>query len=243
MPPRRRTRFDQDQYEMLRRCSEAMDFTEWNGWYAEDLVQTQYLRSTDSYGAHLAGADLAYWYLEGADLRFAQLQGADLSYSYLKRANLANANLSGTNLWRAFLGGAELSGANPDAAVYDGAGKIKYDATQASLLRSAAESGNIALWNDWYQKELSKDGNDIRMYGAHLEEASLRNLDLSGAVLCYAHLEGSDLRHVKLCSANLLHVHLEGADLWQADLCDADLRHAELGGANLAGAKKDRALF
>ena len=186
MPPRRRTRFDLDQYEMLRRCSTAMDFTEWNRWYAADLAETQYLRSTDSYGAHLAGADLAYWYLEGADLRFAQLQGADLSYSYMKRANLAGANLAGTNLWRAFLGGAELSGANPDAAVYEGAGKIKYDPVQASLLRSAAESGDISLWNDWYRKELAKDGSDVRLYGAYLEEASLRNLEFKWCyfVLC-----------------------------------------------------------
>lgn len=106
MPPRR-TRFNQDQYALLRRCSESMDFTEWNRWYAEYLADNLFLRSTDSYGAHLAGADLAYWYLEGADLRFAQLQGADLSYSYLKHANLANANLAGTNLWRAFLAGAK----------------------------------------------------------------------------------------------------------------------------------------
>ena len=80
MPPRR-TRFNQDQYALLRRGSELMDFTEWNRWYANYLADNLFLRSTDAYGAHLAGADLAYWYLEGADLRFAQLQNADLSYS------------------------------------------------------------------------------------------------------------------------------------------------------------------
>ena len=242
MPPRR-IRFNQDQYALLRRGSELMDFTEWNSWYAKYLADNLFLRSTDAYGAHLAGADLAYWYLEGADLRFAQLQNADLSYSYLKHANLANANLAGTNLWRAFLAGAELSGANPDAAVYDPAGRIKVDPAQESRLRKAAESGTIAAWNAWYRTELSKEDSDVRLYGAYLEEASLRNLDLSGAVLCYAHLEGADLRHVNLSGANLSHVHLEGADLWQADLTNADLRYAELGGANLAGAKKDHALF
>ncbi|MCZ9313264.1 MAG: pentapeptide repeat-containing protein [Methanocorpusculum sp.] len=242
MPPHR-IRFNQDQYARLRRGSELMDFTEWNRWYAEYLADNLFLRSTDIYGAHLAGADLAYWYLEGADLRFAQLQGADLSYSYLKHANLANANLAGTNLWRAFLAGAELSGANPDAAVYDPADRIKFDPDHASRLREAAESGNIEAWNEWYKTELSKADGDVRLYGAYLEEASLRNLDLSGAVLCYAHLEGADLRHVNLSGANLSHVHLEGADLWQADLTGADLRHAELGGANLAGAKKEKALF
>lgn len=202
MPPRR-AKFNPSQYDMLRRCAEAMDFTEWNSWYAAYLKEIIFLRSTDTYGAHLAGADLAYWYLEGADLRFAQLQNTDLSYSYLKRANLANANLAGTNIWRAFFAGAELSGANPDAAVYDGAARIKYDPVQADLLRSAAESGMISRWNDWYKKELSTKGGDVRQYGAFLEEASLRNLDLSGAVLCYAHLEGADLRHAELGGAEL----------------------------------------
>ena len=107
--------------------------------------------------------------------------------------------------------------------MYDPAGRIKFDPAQESRLRKAAESGDIAAWNAWYRTELSKEDSDVRLYGAYLEEASLRNLDLSGAVLCYA--------------------HLEGADLWQADLTNADLRYAELGGANLAGAKKDHALF
>ena len=207
MPPRR-IRFNQDQYALLRRGSELMDFTEWNSWYAKYLADNLFLRSTDAYGAHLAGADLAYWYLEGADLRFAQLQNADLSYSYLKHANLANANLAGTNLWRAFLAGAELSGANPDAAVYDPAGRIKFDPAQESRLRKAAESGTIAAWNAWYRTELSKEDSDVRLYGAYLEEASLRNLDLSGAVLCYAHLDW--ISRAQYCVMHIWKVPISG---------------------------------
>lgn len=243
MPPKRRTKFDADQYAMLQRCSLAMNFTEWNAWYAEHLKANQYLRSTDNYGAHLEGADLAYWYLEGADLRYALLQKADLSYTYLKNAHLESANLAGANLWRAFLGGANLIGANPDAAEYDAAGKMKYDAGQAGLLQKAAETGDITGWNRWYQEMLANGCGDVRTYGAYLEEAHLRDLDLSGADLRYAHLEGADLRNVRVCGADLRYAHLEGADLWQADLRDADLTHAELGGANLGGARLDGAKF
>lgn len=243
MPPKRRTKFDADQYAMLQRCSLAMDFTEWNAWYAGYLKENQFLRSTDNYGAHLEGADLAYWYLEGVDLRFALLQKADLSYTYLKNARLENANLAGANLWRAFLGGASLIGANPDAAEYDAAGKMKYDAGVAELLRKSAETGDIAGWNVRYQEMLVNGGGDVRTYGAYLEEAHLRDLDLSGADLRYAHLEGADLRNVRLCGADLRYAHMEGADLWQADLTDANMEHAELGGANLAGAKRERVKF
>lgn len=95
MPPRR-TRFNQDQYALLRRCAESMDFTEWNRWYAEYLADNLFLRSTDSYGAHLAGAELSganlsHVHLEGADLWQANLTGADLRYAELGGANLADA--------------------------------------------------------------------------------------------------------------------------------------------------------
>ncbi len=70
----RKPKFDAEQYSMLRECSKAKDFTRWNGWYAANLKETMYLRSSDAYGAHLQGGDFAYWFLEGADLRFANLK-------------------------------------------------------------------------------------------------------------------------------------------------------------------------
>ena len=230
--------FDAEQYSQLRDCSNAKDFTSWNEWYAVHLKETMYLRSSDAYGAHLEGGDLAYWFLEGANLRFANLKNADLSYSYLKNADLSYANLAGTNLWRAYLARALLDGANPDAAVYDAAGRIKCDPAQVERLKAG-----VSGWNEWYADELSPLMDDTRGYGAYLEEASFMGLDLSGALLSYAHLEGADLRNVNFSGADLRHAHLEGADLWRADLTGADLRFAELGGANLSGARKMNTLF
>ncbi len=234
----RKSMFDPGQYSLLWECSKEKDFTRWNEWYAVHLKETMYLRSSDAYGAHLEGGDLAYWFLEGADLRFANLQKADLSYSYLKSADLSNANLAGTNLWRAYLSRASLDGANPDAAVYDGEGKIKCDPAQVSRLKAG-----VFGWNEWYENEISNKPDDTRVYGAYLEEASFMGLDLSGVHLSYAHLEGADLRHVNLSGADLTHAHLEGADMWKANLTGADLRFTELGGANMAGAKKVNTLF
>lgn len=234
----KKSKFDAKQYALLQSCSKAEDFKTWNEWYAAHLKETMFLRSSDVYGAHLQGGDFAYWFLEGADLRFANLKNADLSYSYLKSADLSNADLSGANLWRAYLSRALLDGANPDAAVYDAAGKIKCDPDQVALLRSG-----VSVWNEWYADEISKKPSDTRVYGAYLEEASFMGLDLSGVNLSYAHLEGSDLRNVNFTGADLTHAHLEGADLWKSDLTGADLRFAELGSANLAGTKKFNTLF
>lgn len=220
-----------------------MDFSEWNFWYEKYLLENKFLRSTDNYGAKLDGADLAYCYLEGANLSFAHLMNADLSYTYLRKANLENANLAGANLWRAYFVGAKLSGANPDAASYDSLGKVKYDSGVADFLRKSASSKNISEWNVWYEGELSNEAGDARVYGAFLEEADLRNLDISNAVLRYAHLEGADLRGILLRDADLSFAHLEGADLWDADLSGANLSHAELGGANLSGARMDGVRF
>lgn len=234
----KKPKFDANQYAMLRECSGEKDFTRWNTWYAVHLKETMYLRSSDAYGAHLEGGDLAYWFLEGADLRFANLRNADLSYSYLKSADLSYANLAGANLWRAYLSRAVLDGANPDAAVYDSAGKIKCDPAQVARLKAGVPS-----WNAWYAHEIANKPDDTRVFGAYLEEASFVGLDLSGVHLSYAHLEGADLRHVNFTGADLTHAHLEGADLWKADLTGADLRFAELGGANLAGSVKVNTLF
>ena len=234
----KKPKFDANQYAMLRECSGEKDFTRRNAWYAVHLKETMYLRSSDAYGAHLEGGDLAYWFLEGADLRFANLRNADLSYSYLKSADLSYANLAGANLWRAYLSRAVLDGANPDAAVYDSAGKIKCDPAQVARLKAGVPS-----WNAWYAHEIANKPDDTRVFGAYLEEASFVGLDLSGVHLSYAHLEGADLRHVNFTGADLTHAHLEGADLWKADLTGADLRFAELGGANLAGSVKVNTLF
>ena len=151
----------------------------------------------------------------------------------MKDANLEGANLFSANLWRASLDGTNLDGANPDSANFEPAGRLKFDAVQAELLKMGSD-----VWNPWYKSKLLEENSSVWLYGAYLEEVSLAGLDLSGANLSYAHLEGADLRQVNLRNADLSYAHLEGADLWQADLRGADMRHAELGGANLEGAKR-----
>ncbi|HJJ52232.1 MAG TPA: pentapeptide repeat-containing protein, partial [Methanocorpusculum sp.] len=163
-----KSRLDAKQYELLVSSVKAADVAAWNRWYAAHLKETQHLRGTSVFGAHLDGADLSYLNLEGADLRFASLQGADLSYSYLKDANLEGANLFSANLWRAYLGGANMDGANPDSAHFEPAGKVKFDAVQLELLKMGSD-----VWNPWYAAKLCEENSNVRLYGAYLEEVSL----------------------------------------------------------------------
>jgi len=92
----------------------------------------------------------------------------------------------------------------------------------------------------------------------HLQQALIRNADLSGSSLLSADLQGADLAFTNLSLANLQHANLRGAqlmgaklnrtDLSGADLSGADLSYADLSGAsvsgaNLAGAKLDKAVW
>lgn len=81
---------------------------------------------------------------------------------------------------------------------------------------------------------------------AHLNDADLEGIDLSGAALPYAYLGMANVQRANLSAAdlrgvNFYHTRLEGADLRGCDLRGAKfvrarLRGADLTGANLTGA-------
>jgi len=128
-------RCDLDQYEMLKRCSEKRDMTEWNKWRERNPDEEILLEGANLSGAYLKGA-----YLQGAHLREAVLllahvedinfMGADLESVELRRAHIEGAKLWWTNLkdadlcWShlegADLSGANLKGANCSMIVIDG---------------------------------------------------------------------------------------------------------------------------
>jgi len=112
-----RRAFSQEQYDMLRRCSDAGDMTEWNEWRkasrrAEIEIEGAFLVRANLSGADLVGANLGGAILSGANLSGADLSGANLSGADLAHANLGGADLTEANLSGAGLGGANLSGAD-----------------------------------------------------------------------------------------------------------------------------------
>ncbi len=73
--------FNQEQYDILKRCSENKEITEWNSYRVEHPKVRIHLKNADLEGADLRGADL-----RGADLRGADLKGAKLRGAYLRDA-------------------------------------------------------------------------------------------------------------------------------------------------------------
>ncbi len=92
----------------------------------------------------------------------------------------------------------------------------------------------------------------------NLQQAVIRNADLTGSTLLSADLQGADMAYANLSLTNLSRANLRGAqligaklngsdlsgvDLSGADLSYADLSSANLSGANLAGTKLDQTVW
>jgi uncharacterized protein YjbI with pentapeptide repeats len=145
---------DLDQYDMLKRCSEKKDVTEWNEWrkahpeediLLEDAKFSQcYLRGVylNKGGIYDRSVDIYFSgevYLEGAKLLFAKLQGAKLLDANLQGAKLLDANLQDANLFGAKLQDADLRFANLQGA------ELRYANLQGANLLDANLQGAF-LW-------------------------------------------------------------------------------------------------
>lgn len=144
-------RCDLDQYEMLKRCSEKKDMTEWNKWREENKGGEIWLQ----------GAILDFAELQGANLGFAKLQGDSLSHANLQGADLYSANLQGAKLQYAHLQGAEFT-----KAIVNGSSNFlgceideDTDFCNTALENVQIEAGTKILlkynirrmnWKDWY---------------------------------------------------------------------------------------------
>jgi len=92
--------FDENQYEMLIRCSEKQDITKWNQWRGNKKEVSILLKGAELARANLESADLRGAILRGADLRSANLMGVDLVKGNLKGADLEGANIEKADLWK-----------------------------------------------------------------------------------------------------------------------------------------------
>ena len=220
-------KFDQAHYDLLVKCAEKGDMTEWNEWYKE-YQNTQHtvwcdigawLEGADLSRAHLEGADLSYAHLEGADLSYAHLEGADLSYAHLEGANLFISHLEGV-----VLSGANLEGANLSAVNLEGVGLSAVNLEGVGLSAVNLEGANLSCAH--------LEG--VALSGANLKDVTLSGANLKDVVLSGAHLEGADLSYANLEGANLSDAHLKGANLSDAHLKGANLSDAHLKGANLS---------
>jgi uncharacterized protein YjbI with pentapeptide repeats len=139
-------RCDLDQYEMLKRCSDKKDMTEWNEWRKQNPEEDILLECADfSQGylsgallnaggfknidtreftefhgeVHLKGALFDQCHLEDVDFIGAYLEGATLYRAHLENADFRLADLRDAIIWEAHLGGANLNYAHLESVGFD----------------------------------------------------------------------------------------------------------------------------
>jgi uncharacterized protein YjbI with pentapeptide repeats len=191
-------RFSQEQYDMLKRCSDKKDMTEWNEWRKKNPDEKILLEKADLERAYLEDANLQEAYLVGANLQKANLWKAVLIRGDLQRSNLQEAHLWGANLQETMLSGADLQKAN----------------LQKSNLREAM----VYKANLQEAKLEQADLQQVNFLGANLQEANLRKANLREAKFEHANLQEAKLEQANLQQAVLEKVNLQKAVLVKANL-------------------------
>jgi uncharacterized protein YjbI with pentapeptide repeats len=98
--------YNQKQFDILKKCNENKDITEWNAWRSVHPDEIVSLQNANLTGYYLKGALLRNAHLEGAGLNNANLEDADLREAHLESATLKRAHLDRARLIRAHIGGA-----------------------------------------------------------------------------------------------------------------------------------------
>ena len=220
------------------------------------LVKGRYIAP----GSKLKGADLISCDLQGANLSGADLEGANLRHCDLRGASLRGANLGGAGLFNADLEGADLSFADLSDAVLDRAALCDTNFEEANLHRASmrdipslggANFKNAFLSEAHLSGHGFSDPRGVKLDGANLTFATIRDLAESMALKTNVSLIGTNLSNCSLYKLNLFKLDLEGANFKNAfiekcsfpftNLKDADFENATLivvnfRGANLVGA-------
>jgi uncharacterized protein YjbI with pentapeptide repeats len=211
-------RFNQEQYDMLLRCSEKKDMTEWNKWREKSPTEDVLLE-----GAHLGHANL-----ENVNLKYANLKGATCEHAHLEGSDLSGVNLEGgflleSHLESATLCKAQLEHANLMCAHLEGA-----NLREAQLKHTNLNDANLA----------GAVMNRAQLVEANLEGADLKNTrfngaDLQGTTLHDADLENADLSYANLENARLMEAHMEGAKIVNSRLKGTQFQMTSVDGRTL----------
>ncbi len=189
--PKPESKLDAEQYEILLRCSEGKDTTEWNEWRKQNPRNDIFLGGARLKGAHLENVNLKGAHLEGADLSDAYMKGADLSNCHLEGAHLRHAHLEGSYLYHAHLEGAYLY-----ETYLEGADLSNCHLEDAALVQCHLEDASLS--------------------SAYLSGANFKRAHLDHANLCYTHLEDANLKYAHLERAFLVKAHLQNSNFEQA---------------------------
>ncbi|MFA5423947.1 MAG: pentapeptide repeat-containing protein [Phycisphaerae bacterium] len=143
-------RCDEEQYKLLKECSDNGDITPWNKWLEQNPDKEIWLQGAYFLGANLQGADLRRANLLSANFEKANLQAAELTLANLESACLMKANLQEVRLIVANLKDALFMEANLENAVLYNANLIGCKIVSADIkgadFQRAIVDGETIIW-------------------------------------------------------------------------------------------------
>jgi len=156
-------RFSEEQYEMLKRCSDAKDMTEWNEWRKHNSNEEIWLEGAVLTLGHLDNGFLLKAHLEGACLRCAALKNANICNAHLEGADLVDSELEGSKFDNAYLQNAKFQKAQVDGKTSFcycevdretdfrevGLDSVRIDSATKQLLEYNIRRMN---WEEWYKE-------------------------------------------------------------------------------------------
>lgn len=176
-------RFSETQYDMLKRCSDNIDITEWNEWRERNpriQIQLEGANLSDSklVNAKLNGANLWRANFNRADLTGADLNQAQLSGANLSKANLVNTKGEQANFCRSDLRGADLSKANLSRA------NFRRALLHGAMLNGAELSG-ACFWKAYLVEVSLREAKltDVELWGTILIKSDLTDCDIDNALV------------------------------------------------------------
>jgi len=168
-------RCDLDQYDMLKRCSEKKDMTEWNEWREENPNEVIWLQGAKFCECHLKGAKLWGAHLESANLEMAHLEGANLERAHLIGAFPIGAHLEGAYLYVANLQRANLLEAHLENA------KLQQTKMQSADFSRAIVDGSTLIWkpevNKYRRGKRSTNFNGVGLDSCRIDPGTKQLLE------------------------------------------------------------------
>jgi len=122
--PKEGRRFSQEQYDMLKHCSDEKDMSEWNEWRKEHPNEVIWLQGRNFKLWWLKKANFMHmnWFSEATNtyISFGEvhLEGANFEWAKLQSANFAGAHIEGedTRFWSAKARNAQFVGTHLEGA-------------------------------------------------------------------------------------------------------------------------------
>lgn len=169
--PKNELRLSQEQYEMLKRCSDKEDMSEWNQWrkdHPDEVVSLQgtsfegwWLQNVNFMHGSLNDVNFEEVHLEGAVFEQADLQNACFAGASMNRTRFWHANARNANFSRTSLVDTELGVANFENCDFCEAVLVDADFTPSQLngakftntnltgcsMRACAVDGSTRFWN------------------------------------------------------------------------------------------------